>query len=236
MADKPDSLILEALSRAMADPSGAPLHGTKASPGLFGTTQASREAAQRCKDEGYLHVVRKEASGKTPRELCSLTEKGLAYLLSQLSPRQAIERFIESLDARHQQIGELVATACRTEQLFSDLKATAEKVLAELKQSPQPNLPRNGSETWKIAIRTFLTRWEAERPIEDCPLPELYRRAQQDSPALTIGRFHDGLRELVEGQELYLHPWSGPLYDLPEPACALMSGHEVAYYASLRKT
>jgi len=31
-------------------------------------------------------------------------------------------------------------------------------------------------------------------------------------------------------------PWTGPLYDLPEPHFALLVGHEVAYYASSRRT
>jgi hypothetical protein len=52
--------------------------------------------------------------------------------------------------------------------------------------------------------------------------------------SLTIGLFHDGLRGLCEAQCIYLHPWTGPLYDMPEPALALLVGHEIAYYASFR--
>ncbi len=33
---------------------------------------------------------------------------------------------------------------------------------------------------------------------------------------------------------IYVHPWTGPLHELPEPAYALLVGHEIAYYASLR--
>ena len=35
--------------------------------------------------------------------------------------------------------------------------------------------------------------------------------------------------------KIYLHPWTGPLYDIPEPPYALLIGHEIAYYASIRK-
>jgi hypothetical protein len=42
------------------------------------------------------------------------------------------------------------------------------------------------------------------------------------------------LRSLHDRERIYLHPWTGPLYALPEPAFALLIGHEVAYYASLR--
>ena len=70
----------------------------------------------------------------------------------------------------------------------------------------------------------------------DCPLSQLYRWAQTRNADLSIGTFHDALRLLHERQRIYLHPWTGPLYDLPEPHFALLVGHEVAYYASSRRT
>jgi hypothetical protein len=39
---------------------------------------------------------------------------------------------------------------------------------------------------------------------------------------------------LHDREQVYLHPWTGPLYAMPEPAFALLIGHEVAYYANLR--
>ena len=85
---------------------------------------------------------------------------------------------------------------------------------------------------WQDSALAFL---EGRQSAEDCPLPELYRRAKQASPGLTIGGFHDGLRGLCAEGRLYLHPWTGPLYALPEPPFALLIGHEIAYYASPRK-
>jgi len=35
---------------------------------------------------------------------------------------------------------------------------------------------------------------------------------------------------LREAGRLRLAPWTGPLYELPEPALALLIGHEVLYY------
>ena len=83
MADKSTTLVLDARSRAVADPAGLPLHGSKAS-GLFATTAPAKQAAELCKQEGYLRVVRTETKGKTTQEICALTEKGLAYLLSRM--------------------------------------------------------------------------------------------------------------------------------------------------------
>src|SRR5262245_36057467 len=99
MADKSTQLILAALGRAAADPAGVPLFGSRAAPGLFAATGPARQAAQRCKDEDYVRVVRSAPRGKTVQEICAITEKGLAYLLSQVSPKQVLEDLVRALDA-----------------------------------------------------------------------------------------------------------------------------------------
>ena len=85
------------------------------------------------------------------------------------------------------------------------------------------------------AVLARLADWAASANAgEDCPLPELYRGLSVLDPPPTIGAFHDCLRQLHADGAVYLHPWTGPLYALPEPACALLVGHGVAYYASPR--
>jgi len=81
------------------------------------------------------------------------------------------------------------------------------------------------------AVLARLSEWAATAAAgEDCPLPALYRGL----PAASVGAFHDCLRELHAAGAVYLHPWTGPLYALPEPALALLVGHGVAFYASRR--
>ncbi len=245
MADKSTQLLLEALSRAVAEPTGAPLHGNKTAPGLFAASVAGKQAALRCKDEGYLRVVRTETKGKTTVEVCAITEKGLAYLLSQVSPKQVLEDFVRALEARQGQAGQLLETARQMQAGLDALKAAAEKVLQQVHRGSRsqtqfgnefgPTASSNGSETWISALLAHLARWYAAGAAEDCSLPELYGQAQQAAPQLTIGHFHDGLRRLYEQEQIYLHPWTGPLYEIPEPPYALLVGHEIAYYASLRK-
>ncbi len=237
LAEKSSSLVLEALTLAAADPTGQRLFGTKGSPGLFRSTGAARQAAQQCKDEGYLRVVSAEAKGKTVQEICAVTEKGLAFLLSQLSPKSVLESLVQALDSRQAQLAELTASTRQTHAVFDALKTTIEKVLAEVAKAPQPLAPgpgANGSEAWKTTVLARLAEWTALRPAEDCPLAELYQHARKQTPTLSLGRFHDGIRQLHEEQKIYLHPWTGPLYELPDPACALLVGHEIVYYASLR--
>ncbi|QJW96333.1 hypothetical protein [Frigoriglobus tundricola] len=67
----------------------------------------------------------------------------------------------------------------------------------------------------------------------DCTLPDLFRALARDT-ALTIGEFHDCLRQLCADGAVSLPAWTGPLYALPEPQYALLIGHGIAYYASLR--
>src|SRR5205823_4345861 len=66
---------------------------------------------------------------------------------------------------------------------------------------------------------------------EDCPLPELHRRLPSQP---SLGGFHDTLRKLHRAGRVYLHPWTAPLYTLPDPSFALLVGHEVTYYASTK--
>jgi hypothetical protein len=234
MADRSSQLLLEALSHAAADSAGVPLLGSKTAPGLFATTATGRAVARRCLDEGLLRVVRTESKGKASVDVCTITDKGLAHLLGQVSPRQILEDFIRTLEAKQSQVGELLMIARQMQAGIDALKLSAERVLQRMQQANAVSTPCvNGSshdaESWTDAVLDHLARWS-----EDCPLPELFREAQRLAAALTIGRFHDGLRRLLDAGQIYLHPWTGPLYALPEPAVALLVGHEIAYYASKR--
>jgi hypothetical protein len=243
LADKTHSIILEALSRAVAEPTGMPLRSTRKSQGLFGTAATARLSAQRCKDEGYLRVIHAETRGKNLLETCAITEKGLAYLLSQVSPKQVLEELVRTLQARQVQVGELVAAARRWQEGLDVLQATVEKVLQQIQKpgppgamngvsGPQPSA--NGSEHWLTEVVAELRRWQTSAASSDCSLPDLWHKARGHAPHLTIGQFHDGLRRLHDQQKIYLHPWTGPLYEMPEPSYALLIGHEIAYYASIR--
>ena len=236
MADKSSVIILEALGRAAADPHGLPLHGRKNTTYLFAATPSGKLAAQRCKNDGLLHAIRTETKGKTATEICAITEKGLAFLLAQVSPKRVLEDFIRTLEARKGQIDQLLDTTRGIQANLDALKAAAEKVLAHV-TAPAPvnrGPSQNGSEDWLSTVIARLIQWHKSGQPEDCALPELYQRAKQAAPHLTVGEFHDGIRKLHEEERIYLHPWTGPLHELPQPVFALLIGHEIAYYASVR--
>ena len=253
MADKSMPLILDALTKAMAEPGGVPLHGNKKLPGLFTATAKAKQAAQRCLEEGFLHVVHRETRGSSVRDFCALTEKGLAYVFSQVSPKQVLEELVRTLQARQTQVAELGTMIRQWQTGLEALRDTVEKVMQRIEQPDHGGMPfatiaaqaasANGRTDLKSVLRpetltadllACLSRWQPSGMPADCPLPELYRRMQPTTSSLTIGHFHDGLRRLHELEKIYLHPWTGPLYEMPEPPFALLVGHEVAYYASIR--
>ena len=235
MADRSTQLVLDALGRAAAEPAGLPLCGTKAAPGLFPTTAAGRQAAQRAREEGWLQVDHTESRGKKVVEHCVITDKGLDHLLAAASPRHVLEDFVRALEARQNQTGQLLAAARETQAGVTALRAAAEMVLHRLADPREGQAAATaGPRSWTATVLDHLAGWQATRTSEDCPLPELYHQAKLASPGLSIGRFHDGLRRLHDQEQIYLHPWTGPLYDLPEPPYALLVGHEIAYYASRR--
>ncbi len=243
MADKSTQLILEALSQAVHNPEGVPLHSSKSTPGLFQGTSAAKQAAQRCKDEGYLRVIRSETKGRSVQEICTLTEKGLAFLLKEASPKHVLEDFVRILENRQSQVDDLLTDAQRMQAGLESLQTAAREVLRQIQSAktmptslPCDKTSSNGTGqgSWHGAVLDKLTHWPTHTTGEDCPLPDLFRHVHQTYHKLTIGQFHDGLRQLHDQENIYLHPWTGPLYDLPEPPFALLIGHEIAYYASLR--
>jgi hypothetical protein len=257
LADKSTRLILEALGRAAAAPAGLPLHAGKSEPGLFPPTTLAKAAADRCKDAGWLQVVRSETKGKLVREICALTEEGRKHLVRSANPRQVLEDFVRILEARQSEVAALAENARTMKQSLAGMQAAIEQLLPRLSDNtahvangstatasslngsatPSRNAhpsPTAGVDALTAEIKTKLTEWHAAAGGgQDYPLPELYRKLEPGTQ-LTIGHFHDCLRRLHDENQIYLHPWTGPLYALPEPAYALLVGHEIAYYASVR--
>jgi hypothetical protein len=250
VADRSTQLILGALTQALAMAEALPLHGSRSNPGLFPTSAAGKAAAARCQQEGWL----------TPdSEGCLITEKGVRFLLGQVSPRRVLEDLVRVLETRQEEVTELLANVQRVQTSLEGLRANAERVLAHIEAPPttdevEHKLPANLTRL----MQQFLSQREEPSPAvsngspgdailavlrqwptganEDCSLPELYRKASEKCPGLTVGAFHDCLRDLSSRECIHLHPWTGPLYGMPEPPFALMDGHTVAYYASLRPT
>jgi hypothetical protein len=247
LADKSTQLILDALARAAAEPAGVVLFGNKAEPGLFPGTAVARIAADRAKADGLLQVIDGESDGRAKHEYCALTDKGREFLARRVNPRQVLDDFVRVLEDRQIAVGELARSVQGMANQLQSLRTVVEQILPRLIEHPGNNgTVMNGvlapprpavsaaSDSLIADVRERLAEWHAAAGAsQDCPLPELYRKLQATGRA-SVGQFHDALRQLHDDHQIYLHPWTGPLYALPEPAFALLVGHEVAYYASIR--
>lgn len=262
MADKLTPLILDALTLAAAEPAGVPLYAGKAEPGLFPTATAGKTAARKALDDGLIRVVRHD--GAPPRELLAATDKGLRLLADTVSPKKVLEDFARILEAREAQVAHLVANSQRLADTLAGMKATVALLAPRLADrapahalEPDARPLRNGSTmnaaTSRLngsvavadpatdlddlggAILARLSDWSSSAAVgQDCPLPELFRSLSLRATPPSLGTFHDCIRRLHADHRVYLHPWTGPLYALPEPTTALLVGHNIAYYASLR--
>ena len=227
MADKSTRLIFEALTRAAAEPAGVSLHAQKGEPGLFPATTLARAAAERAKTDGLIEVIHTEPKGRTVREA---------------NPRQVLEDLVRALEDRQAAVAELAASATHMTAGLEAIRSAVEEILPRfILPAGNNGVSMNGTlipattsaPDSRIAdLKARLAEWHAASgSTQDCPLPELYRKLES---TVSVGQFHDALRQLHDDHQIYLHPWTGPLYALPEPAFALMVGHEVAYYASIR--
>jgi hypothetical protein len=242
VADKLTQQIVDALSRAAADPNGLPLFASKGDAGLFPAVPAGKTAAQKCLSDDLLRSVTADPRVKSAQPLYGLTDAGWTFLLAAADPKQVLEDFVRVLESRQGEVDQLLGTARRMADHLQGLRDAVARVLPRVAEtrvpapartepaappSPPPAPPDLGD-----TIRARLAEWSAAAQAgEDCPLPELYRFVNAGS----IGAFHDALRRLQARGAVYLHSWTGPLYALPEPTFALLVGHGVAYYASLRK-
>jgi hypothetical protein len=236
VAEKISPLILDALTRAAAEPQGTPLLALKNEAGLFPSTTVGKAAAKKCLDECWLGLVR---SIKPARELYTATPAGLDHLLKEQQPKQVLEDFLRVLEDRQRDVAELRSSTARMADGIESLRGIIARVLPQVTATKLVPAMTGGGESWEPEcdlgdeIAGKLAEW-AESPTgitRDCPLPELYRSLNEPP---SLGEFHDALRKLHGEGRVYLHPWTGPLYTMPEPACALLVGHEIAYYASLR--
>lgn len=221
MADKSTRLMLDALTRAAAEPDGLPLYARKGSEGLFPFTTLAKSAADRCTAEGFLELT-------DGAETAKLSEAGMKFLLDHANPKQLIEDFLRVVESRQTEIDAIAGTLERMRKSMDGMTAT----LREALPSPYRNGHAPGNDLASQLLQKLQT-WRDANAARDCPLPRLYQDLAEPKP--TIGQFHDALRKMHDLGKVAAHPWTGPLYDLPEPKFALLIGHEIAYYVAPRE-
>jgi hypothetical protein len=217
LADKTTRAVVDALTRLAAEPHGLPLFARKNEEGLFAGTALAKSTAERCRAEGWIAVTADDA------EWATLTDAGRAYLRERTDPRQVVEDFLRIVEARQEEVSGIGRSL---DHLRSSLDAMRRTLLDVLPANAIPG----GELDARIIER--LSHWRDAEHDADYPIPRLYRDLPEPRPS--IGLFHDALRRLHERGKIATHPWTGPLYALPEPQFALLVGHEIAYYVNVR--
>lgn len=81
------------------------------------------------------------------------------------------------------------------------------------------------------AVLQHLRQHKRQTPLRPLDLPQLFRFARSRQPALSLGAFHDLVRDLADAGQIRLSPFTQAMYQLAEPECAMIVGREIMYYA-----
>lgn len=247
--DKRHDALIAALRLALAEPAEQRLFRSGKLPGLFATrTGPAGEAAAEAVRAGLLEVVRRETRGKVEMEWVRLTPDGVSFLHAHESPRAILEELRNALDAARGGVrpwlGEMLAEVrnlqnqleARARELFNRLDALSDRVDEALKRveggAAAVNRAAAQAVPWAAEALAYLDRRHHSGDAGDCPLPELFAAVRAKFPGLSIGAFHDGLRQLGDYKALRLVAFAGPPGHLAEPEYAILDGAKVLYHAA----
>ncbi len=254
-----EELVLEAIERALADPSPRKLHGSKANPGIFlASSAAAKAAAQQCLEMGLIAACGEKRTKSKVTPLYGIAPAGLQYLLEHDPLRQL-------LAATHDGVTRLAQTSAACQQTLAHVQHQVTK-LQEAVQSAASRLQPPNIEKMLAAVSAargaaatvpgaaagstaasppsvaaphaelaaavvqHLQQHKRQAPLRPLDLPQLFRFAQSRQPALSLGSFHDVVRRLADAGQLRLSPFTQAMYQLPEPQYALIVGREIMYY------
>lgn len=217
MAGRSDDLILAALRRLHAEP-GLRLFGAGKAEGAFPQRSAAAvRAAETLLDQGLV-AANAEASA------CWLTAAGAEWLRDHENPRTLLEDLLRTSEMQLAEFRGLAELCKKQAERLEGQQRNLAAMLARL-----PAAPRTEAAA-ELAIQEILCE-RAKLPQPGAStVADLYQQLRARRLPVTVGQFHDTLRSLRAAGQLRLSAWTGPLYDLPEPALALLVGHEVLYY------
>ena len=223
MADQ-QIIILHALSFALESAGVCSLFNKKGVQGLFPLSASGKLAAKYCFEMRLLKVV--EQSTKPFTEMVKITRLGIRAVLEGIK----IDRLLENASAIIESPAEknVINPADGDMAFYQSLEKVAGSIALKL---GAPLSEEFSSPAKHIFI--LLKEWSDSGRAGDCQLYYLYQHLSPLCPGITPGAFHDALRNLRQKKLIELHPWTGPLYEIPKPELALMAGHEIACYASL---
>lgn len=155
---------------------------------------------------------------------CRLTAEGRQWVLAIESPKDLLCDALRVCESHADRLGRLAA----------EFAALRDNMLA-LADIVRPLCVSAAMDDGERMIVDALSEDALKKQPSAPTLPQLFERMRARRADLTIGQFHDVVRWLHARGRLRLAPWTGPLYQLPEPTLALLVGHEVLYYVELQR-
>jgi hypothetical protein len=227
-----DELALKGLSRFLDEPSPKPLQGPA---GLFPGGKGGEKPAKYCQENHWVERTGQVIKvGRASKELFRITAEGLKVLLDRSDPSALLGSVSESLLKLEEKTASIQAS-------LQFIKANIGQVLVNIRPLDVEDLARKmvsaskpaevspKKTDWHSAVLDYVDAYKRRNPHGLCPLPELFTKVAQPH-GLTIGQFHDGLRQLVQEKRLRLHPFTGAAYQLEQEHLAIVASQGIQYY------
>jgi hypothetical protein len=245
----PQATALEALARALADPTPKLMLGSKSAPGFFtGSSAPVKAAARLCEERGWLAPTGElVGKGKSRKPTYRLTPAGLQAVLQHSEPLQllrglegTLRQQLEVFTALREQMGRLLEGARPVAEAVAALTARmeppdVEQIVRRMGQGGTPaSAPPQVAGDWlEQAVQLVREQQQRDR-YQPLTLPQLFAALRRSHPVLTLGQFHDGLRTLRDQGRIRLSPWTRALATLDDARNALFLDGEVMYYVEPR--
>ena len=218
--DKIYRAAIQALTEALADPSPRVCYGNKNRVGfVVGNNKKTRPTVELLVAQGWIEKAGGSVgSGKSRQDLYQITSTGVETALSESDTSSALREMAAAVSASHAKLEAITNTLTHQMEVLAVLQerlaAPTDGVMSEMISS----------------IETFLRKIQHKHPLGHVPLPVIYNEIAQTTE-LTIGVFHDALRQLMSKGKIRLEPYTGPMFELEDAQYAMIWGLEIKYYA-----
>lgn len=224
------SVALEALQQGLSDPRPRLLHGSGKSLYFLKNNQRAREAGQLCLQEQWVeetgeHLVK----GKKREPLYRLSRAGRRAVLEQAVAVRMLAGLTDAVDRTHERLESLRADCRKVEAELQALRDTVQEVGAELGTRIEGALDGSPKDVGSGLLAYLRTHAHPGRPLR---LAELYDGAAAPQ-SVSLGDFHDALRELAANKRIRLMPHTQGLNQLDRAECALLIGKEIRAWVEL---
>ncbi len=86
---------------------------------------------------------------------------------------------------------------------------------------------------WIDTVVEMVAAQKRANAFQSLTMKDVYAKLLAIVPTLTVGQYHDGMRELHKARRVRLAPYTQALATLPCPMTALYLDNEVKYYVQV---